>query len=160
MSKTNGGHTGNVKTVKDVNFYGMDDEYVVSGSDCGNFFIWDKKTTQLVNILHGDDEIVNVVTGHPYEPKLAVSGIDYTVKIFSPDVVAQRQFQGLPVDSGGEEDIATGKRASGSRKRMQDSYLITSQNEAMTESGLQEAVHTVRMLTLSFGEWLELYSAG
>lgn len=134
----------------------MDDEYVVSGSDCGNFFIWNKKTTELVNILHGDDEIVNVVTGHPYEPKLAVSGIDYTVKIFSPDTVAQRQFQGLPVDNEGEDD---GKKTSGSRKRIQDIYSITSQNEAMTESGLQEAVHTVRMLALSFEEWLELYSS-
>lgn len=151
---------GNVKTVKDINFYGMDDEYVVSGSDCGHLFIWDKKTTQIVNILHGDDEIVNVVTGHPYEPKLAVSGIDYTVKIFSPDEVAQREFQGLSVGSGSEEDTQTGKRTNGSRKRMQDSYSITSQNEAMTESGLQEAVHTVRMLTLGFEEWLELYSAG
>jgi nuclear receptor interaction protein len=27
--------------------------------------------------------------GHPYEPMLAVSGIDHTVKIFSPDVKAQ-----------------------------------------------------------------------
>lgn len=27
----------NVKTVKDVNFYGLQDEYVVSGSDCGMY---------------------------------------------------------------------------------------------------------------------------
>jgi nuclear receptor interaction protein len=53
----------NVKTVKDVNFYGMQDEYVVSGSDCGNVFIWDRKTAQLVNILEGDGEVVNVVQG-------------------------------------------------------------------------------------------------
>ncbi|SLM34185.1 WD40/YVTN repeat-like-containing domain [Lasallia pustulata] len=55
----------NVKTVKDVNFFGMQDEYVVSGSDSGHLFIWDKKTTQLVNILEGDGEVVNVVQGHP-----------------------------------------------------------------------------------------------
>ena len=53
----------NVKTVKDVNFFGLQDEYVVSGSDCGHLFIWDKKTSQLVNILKGDDEVVNVVQG-------------------------------------------------------------------------------------------------
>lgn len=99
----------NIKTVKDVNFFGLDDEYVVSGSDSGHVFIWDKKTSQLVNILEGDGEVVNVVQGipmlcnpssrlrvhneltstacpgHPYEPMLAVSGIDHTVKIFSPD---------------------------------------------------------------------------
>lgn len=79
----------NVKTVKDVNFFGLDDEYVVSGSDDGNFFIWDRKTGQLVNILEGDGEVVNVVQGHPYEPMIAVSGIDHTIKVFSPDARAR-----------------------------------------------------------------------
>ncbi len=55
----------NVKTVKDVNFFGLQDEYIVSGSDSGHVFIWDKKTTQLVNILEGDGEVVNVVQGTP-----------------------------------------------------------------------------------------------
>ena len=53
----------NVKTVKDANFFGLQDEYVVSGSDGGHLFIWDKKTTELVNILQGDKEVVNVVQG-------------------------------------------------------------------------------------------------
>ena len=53
----------NVKTVKDANFFGLQDEYVVSGSDGGHLFIWDKKTSELVNILEGDSEVVNVVQG-------------------------------------------------------------------------------------------------
>lgn len=53
----------NFKTVKDVNYFGLDDEYVVSGSDCGNLFIWDRKTSELVNILEGDTDVVNVVQG-------------------------------------------------------------------------------------------------
>lgn len=53
----------NVKTVKDANFFGLQDEYVVSGSDSGHLFIWDKKTSELVNILKGDGEVVNVVQG-------------------------------------------------------------------------------------------------
>lgn len=81
----------NLRTVKDVNFYGLNDEYVVSGSDSGHIFIWDRKTTQLVNILDGDGEIVNVVTGHPYEPMIAASGIDSTIKIFSPDERLQEE---------------------------------------------------------------------
>jgi len=97
----------NVRTVKDVNFFGQDDEYVVSGSDCGHLFIWDRKTTQLLNILEGDGEVVNVIQGkpypapwrwheliglgHPYEPTMAVSGIDHTIKIFSPDAKAQHE---------------------------------------------------------------------
>jgi DDB1- and CUL4-associated factor 6 len=72
----------NTRTVKDVNFYGLNDEYVVSGSDDGHFFIWDRKTCKVVNILEGDGEVVNVVQGHPYEPMIACSGIDSTVKIF------------------------------------------------------------------------------
>ncbi|KAF2022189.1 WD40 repeat-like protein [Aaosphaeria arxii CBS 175.79] len=80
----------NVRTVKDVNFFGLEDEYVVSGSDSGHVFIWDRKTGQLLNILEGDGEVVNVVQGHPYEPTMAVSGIDHTIKIFSPDAQAQR----------------------------------------------------------------------
>jgi nuclear receptor interaction protein len=79
----------NVKTVKDVNFFGLDDEYVVSGSDDGNFFVWERKTGRLVNILEGDGEVVNVLQGHPYEPMLAASGIDHTIKIFSPDARAR-----------------------------------------------------------------------
>jgi nuclear receptor interaction protein len=53
----------NVKTVKDVNFFGLNDEYVVSGSDSGHIFIWDRKTSNLVNILEGDTDVVNVVQG-------------------------------------------------------------------------------------------------
>lgn len=53
----------NVKTVKDVNYFGLQDDYVVSGSDSGHVFIWDRKTAQLVNILEGDGEVVNVIQG-------------------------------------------------------------------------------------------------
>ena len=53
----------NVKTVKDVNFFGLQDEYVVSGSDSGHIFIWDRKSSLLLNILEGDGEVVNVVQG-------------------------------------------------------------------------------------------------
>ncbi|KAF8528968.1 WD40 repeat-like protein [Hysterangium stoloniferum] len=74
----------NMDTVKDVNFLGPKDNYVVSGSDDGNFFIWDKLTGGLRDILEGDESIVNVIEQHPSLPVLAVSGIDSTVKIFAP----------------------------------------------------------------------------
>jgi nuclear receptor interaction protein len=80
----------NVETTKDVNFFGLQDEYVISGSDCGHLFIWDKKTTKLLNILEGDNEVVNVIQGHPYEPMIAVSGIDSTVKVFGIDARARK----------------------------------------------------------------------
>ena len=49
--------------MKDANYFGLQDDYVVSGSDSGHVFIWDKKTSELVNILKGDEEVVNVVQG-------------------------------------------------------------------------------------------------
>ena len=61
-SRKYSGHC-NVKTVKDVNFFGLQDEYVVSGCDSGHLFIWDRKTSRLLNILKGDGEVVNVVQG-------------------------------------------------------------------------------------------------
>ncbi|ORX76260.1 WD40 repeat-like protein [Basidiobolus meristosporus CBS 931.73] len=84
-STTYKGHC-NVQTIKDVNFYGPNDEYVISGSDDGNFFIWDKKSRRIVQILKGDEDVVNCIQGHPFEPAIAVSGIDSTIKIFTPQV--------------------------------------------------------------------------
>ncbi|KAH7887708.1 WD40 repeat-like protein [Phlebopus sp. FC_14] len=74
----------NVKTVKDVNFLGPCDEFVTSGSDDGNFFVWKKSSGELVDVLEGDGSVVNVIEGHPNLPLLAVSGIDTTVKLFAP----------------------------------------------------------------------------
>jgi len=118
-TRTYRGHC-NVKTVKDVNFFGLDDEYVVSGSDDGNFFIWDRDTSELVNVLQGDGEVVNVVQGHPYETILAVSGIDHTIKIFSPDERAREAARlGRGVEAHDASDFSSlawpsriGRRAS------------------------------------------------
>lgn len=64
-----------------VNFLGSNDELVTSGSDDGNFFIWNKLSGKLHGIYEGDGSIVNMVEGHPQLPVIAVSGIDTTVKV-------------------------------------------------------------------------------
>ncbi|KAL9101596.1 MAG: hypothetical protein Q9163_003157 [Psora crenata] len=173
----------NVKTVKDANFFGLQDEYVVSGSDGGHVFVWDKKTTELVNILEGDSEVVNVVqgllfttlrasfliryTGHPYEPLIAVSGIDHTIKIFSADARAQEDARnGVNIDNNfhgshgntslfyhnqrdpdHEQDsqhLPQGGLAS--RKRMQQNYQIISRNDVRRREGMRDAYITRGML--------------
>ena len=157
----------NVKTVKDANFFGLQDEYVVSGSDDGHLFIWDKKTGEVVNILEGDGQVVNVIqgtslfphllcpcrnpiyksykqmliltAGHPCEPLLAVSGIDNTIKIFSPDARAQeaaRQGVYTANDDGEQGPLE-------SRQRMQNSYSIMSQNDALRQGGNRDTFITV-----------------
>ncbi|KAF3484151.1 wd and tetratricopeptide repeat protein [Arthroderma uncinatum] len=170
----------NIKTVKDVNYFGLDDEYVVSGSDDGNLFIWDRKTSDLLNILSGDSEVVNVIQGHPYEPTLAVSGIDQTIKIFSPDSRAQEDAsKGVNIaDPDAQSNMTVGvdhvlgegqRNTQGvgleSRKRLHDSYQILSQNDVNRQGGMNEAFLTVRLLQplilprrgLSFAEWAALF---
>lgn len=64
-----------------VNFLGPNDDWIVSGSDDGHFFVWNKSNGNLHGIYEGDSSVVNVVEGHPYIPLVAVSGIDHTVKV-------------------------------------------------------------------------------
>ncbi|KAJ5791167.1 uncharacterized protein N7518_008178 [Penicillium psychrosexuale] len=142
----------NVKTVKDVNYFGLDDEYVVSGCDSGHIFIWDRKTSNLVNILEGDSEVVNVVQGHPYEPMIAASGIDSTIKIFSPDRNAQDDARNgvnildpdNPSNAFGQNNSSIGGLVS--RKRVHESYRIMSQNDVERRGGMSEAHITRSML--------------
>ena len=51
--------------VKGVNFFGPQSEYIVSGSDCGHVFIWDKDTQKIVHFLHGDSQ--GAVSGQNYD---------------------------------------------------------------------------------------------
>jgi len=75
----------NSATVKGVNFYGPNSEYIISGSDCGNIFLWDKETEGLVKLMPGDDNgVVNVLEPHPTLPVLATSGLDDEVKVWLP----------------------------------------------------------------------------
>ncbi|KAJ5207434.1 hypothetical protein N7472_003882 [Penicillium cf. griseofulvum] len=142
----------NVKTVKDVNYFGLNDEYVVSGCDSGHIFIWDRKTSNLVNILEGDTEVVNVVQGHPYEPMIAASGIDNTIKIFSPDQNAQEDARNgvniLDPDNPSNKFGRTNSTIGGleSRKRVHESYRIMSQNDVERRGGMNEAHITRSML--------------
>ncbi|GAA6061858.1 hypothetical protein JCM10212_001291 [Sporobolomyces blumeae] len=82
------GHA-NSQTVKDVNF-AFKGSAVVSGSDDGNFFVWDKDTAECRAIFHGDSSVVNVLAPHPRLPLLAVSGIDPTVGIYGPSMDLER----------------------------------------------------------------------
>jgi WD repeat-containing protein 42A len=72
----------NVQTfLKEVTFF-CDNSFVCTGSDCGNLFIWEKKTGTLANCLTADASVVNGVAPHPVLPVLATCGIDSDGKIF------------------------------------------------------------------------------
>ncbi|KAH8301896.1 hypothetical protein KR044_000451 [Drosophila immigrans] len=75
----------NSRTIKGVNFFGPRSEYVVSGSDCGNIFFWDKNTEAVINFKKGDfSGVVNCLEPHPWMPVLATSGLEHKVKIWTP----------------------------------------------------------------------------
>ena len=80
--------------------------------------------------------------GHPYEPILAVSGIDHTIKIFSPDNRARQDAEdGVNIsqssnDSSGYRS-AQGLQGLSSRKRMEDQYTITNYNDADRRGGMR-----------------------
>lgn len=90
--------------MKGVNFFGPNSEYIMSGSDCQNIFIWDKNTEAIVQWMEGDHEgsvikdfwymrnkwinlyfpKVNCLEPHPSMPAIATSGLDYDVKMWIP----------------------------------------------------------------------------
>lgn len=45
----------NGATIKGVNFFGPKSEFVVSGSDCGNVYFWEKNTEAIVQWMLADD---------------------------------------------------------------------------------------------------------
>ena len=85
----------NVVTVKEVNFFGPDDEYVISGSDDGRVYIWDRYTGELLQCFQADRHVVNCVETHPHEPYLATAGIDSTIKWWRPEAPAPRRLHDL-----------------------------------------------------------------
>ncbi|KAL3830395.1 hypothetical protein ACJIZ3_019197 [Penstemon smallii] len=78
------GHCNIGTDIKQASFVGQRGEYVASGSDDGRWFIWEKKTGRLLKVLHGDEAVVNCVQSHPYDCVIATSGIDSTIKIWTP----------------------------------------------------------------------------
>lgn len=74
----------NYATVKGVSFFGPNCDYVVSGSDCGHIFIWNKKDGTIIRAMEADKHVVNCIESHPYEAVLASSGIEKDIKIWCP----------------------------------------------------------------------------
>lgn len=109
-----------------------------------------------MQILHGDDDTVNVTVGHPSEPLIAVAGIDYTVKLFSPDREMQYEF-GANASEANKTGNPSQAAYSGpaSRRKMHEKQKITNQNEIMSENRYSDAVFTVSLFPVALrrGLW-------
>ncbi|XP_059609489.1 DDB1- and CUL4-associated factor 6-like [Phlebotomus argentipes] len=95
------GHRNARTMIKEASFWG--DEYIMSGSDCGHVFTWERATGKLVMLMEADHHVVNCVQPHPTLPYLATSGIDYDVKIWAP-------FQGDDFENAPRFDEAEAQR--------------------------------------------------
>merc|ERR1712071_656651 len=86
------GHRNKRTTCKQAIFYGENDEFIISGSECGHFFVW--RNSSDYNGVHqvvskpiaaylGDSRVVNSLDTDGY--LLASSGIERTVKLWRPN---------------------------------------------------------------------------
>ncbi|KAJ4796571.1 hypothetical protein LUZ62_047817 [Rhynchospora pubera] len=78
------GHCNVGTDIKQASFLGQRGEFIASGSDDGKWFIWEKQTGRLVKMLAGDEAVVNCIQAHPFDCAIATSGIDNTIKIWTP----------------------------------------------------------------------------
>nr|XP_043637625.1 protein ALTERED SEED GERMINATION 2 isoform X2 [Erigeron canadensis] len=88
------GHCNIGTDIKQASFLGQKGEYIASGSDDGRWFIWEKSTGRLIKMLMGDSAVVNCVQSHPFDCVVATSGIDNSIKIWTPHASAPSAVAG------------------------------------------------------------------
>jgi tetratricopeptide (TPR) repeat protein len=70
--------------LKQVALFG-NDQFIVSGGDCGNLFIWDRFGEQDIILKKpADPYVLNCVAVHPHLPVVATSGIASVADIWEP----------------------------------------------------------------------------
>ena len=62
----------------------MKNEYIISGSDCGRIFVWEKEAGTCLGAIESDTRVVNCFSTRKHDLLLASSGIDHSIKLFSP----------------------------------------------------------------------------
>ncbi|CAI2321746.1 unnamed protein product [Caenorhabditis sp. 36 PRJEB53466] len=80
------GSTNHQTDIKEANFFGSRDQFIVAGSDCGHMYIWSRDTSKLLGIWKADDHILNICQPHPDLFLLATSGIEDDIRLWSPQL--------------------------------------------------------------------------
>lgn len=84
------GHCNMNTDIKEANFFGSRGDFIVGGSDDGAFYIWEKKTGNIVKAVDADYQILNCLQPHPNICMLATSGIESSVKLWSANGTVNR----------------------------------------------------------------------
>ncbi|XP_016658543.1 DDB1- and CUL4-associated factor 6 isoform X2 [Acyrthosiphon pisum] len=90
------GHRNSRTLIKEATFWGND--FIMSGSDCGHVFVWDRYTCEIVMLLMADNHVVNCIQPHPSRLLLATSGVDHNVKLWSPISIDQMFIQSFATE--------------------------------------------------------------
>lgn len=89
-----GGHINSSTFLKNVQFYGPNDEYILTGSDCGYLWIYDTEAGKIenkneserdvivVNVLEADKSVCNGSAVHIHDPCFVTYGIGSKCKLW------------------------------------------------------------------------------
>lgn len=69
-----------------VALMGPSSNFVVSGSDDGRAFIWERASGRLLNLLAADESAATVAVPNPVLPVLATGGSDAIIRLWAPTV--------------------------------------------------------------------------
>jgi WD and tetratricopeptide repeats protein 1 len=85
------GHCNVNTDIKEANFFGDRDEFVMAGSDDGRMYIWERSSGALVNAVRADSSVLNCCHPHPFDPVIATSGLENVVRLWAPIAAQPRQ---------------------------------------------------------------------
>ena len=77
-----GGHLNRFTFLKNAKYAGPNDDYIITGSDSGNAWIYERKTGTVVSLMSSDSSTCNGVIPHPSLPLFITYGIDATAKLW------------------------------------------------------------------------------
>ncbi|KAI8077841.1 WD40-repeat-containing domain protein [Halteromyces radiatus] len=78
------GHLNPWVNSESIGFYGLDDEYIFSGTDDGMIFVWERTNEKVIQMFNIGHSPVSALQGHPHLPIMATAVSDHTVKLYTP----------------------------------------------------------------------------
>ncbi|KAA8492267.1 WD and tetratricopeptide repeats protein 1 [Porphyridium purpureum] len=80
------GATNFATDIKEASFLGEHGELVLAGSDDGRLYVWDNcsNPSRLLCALQADSDVLNCVQAHPSQTLVATSGIEDTIRLWTP----------------------------------------------------------------------------
>ena len=95
-SASYGGHFNRLTFLKNAKFAGPNDDYIVTGSDSGHAFFFDRSSGAVTALLAADATICNGVLPHPTLPVFCTYGIASTARLWRAAPCVDRRVDDSP----------------------------------------------------------------